>query len=206
MCPNESMGPFGSQDQNSFLLGNAGPDYHQEGLAEENNKRLAHKTPILSSSERHESLTQFIGELLVNLYIYIFSLRQSYKVSVTWVSCSSDAVSIHTHALYHKLLHLELIFGLIYYPWIHFHVGHTAWAKAVSCRNAFFDQLFACHLFVFVRRKMMQPLQKISLKRNSTLLDPVWSVSYNPALNYLKWVWQIYMIFYLLILLLVLSF
>lgn len=73
MCPNESVGPFGSQDQNSFLLGNADPDYHQEGLAEENSKRLAHKTPVLSSSERHESLTQFIGELLVNLYICIFS-------------------------------------------------------------------------------------------------------------------------------------
>ncbi|XP_040912278.1 metabolism of cobalamin associated Db [Toxotes jaculatrix] len=65
--PDESMGPFGPQDQRFQLPGNVGFDCHLEGLAEQK-KNLTYKmipdvlsTP--SSSERHEFvLAQFIGD------------------------------------------------------------------------------------------------------------------------------------------------
>lgn len=73
MWPDESMGPFGPQDQRFQLPGNVGFDCHLEGLAEQKKKSLAHKMvpdvlSALSNSERHEFiLTQFIGELLVSV-------------------------------------------------------------------------------------------------------------------------------------------
>ncbi|GAA6219743.1 methylmalonic aciduria and homocystinuria type D protein, mitochondrial-like isoform X2 [Lates japonicus] len=68
--PDESMGPFGPQDQRFQLPGNVGFDCHLEGLAEqaEQEKNLTHKMvpDVLSapsSSERHEFiLAQFIGD------------------------------------------------------------------------------------------------------------------------------------------------
>lgn len=65
--PDESMGPFGPQDQRFQLPGNMGFDCHLEGLAGQK-KSLPHKMvpDVLSapsSSERHEFiLAQFIGE------------------------------------------------------------------------------------------------------------------------------------------------
>ncbi|XP_070712443.1 cobalamin trafficking protein CblD-like, partial [Pempheris klunzingeri] len=65
--PEESMGPFGAQDQCFLLPGNVGFDCHLDGL-EEQRKSLAHKMvpDVLSapcSRERHELiLAQFIGE------------------------------------------------------------------------------------------------------------------------------------------------
>lgn len=79
MWPDESMGPFGPQDQRFQLAGNVGFDCHLEGLAEQK-KSLAHKMvpdvlSALSSSERHEFiLTQFMGELLVRVIILKFLL------------------------------------------------------------------------------------------------------------------------------------
>ncbi|XP_032364416.1 metabolism of cobalamin associated Db isoform X2 [Etheostoma spectabile] len=67
--PDDSMGPFGPQDQRFQLPGNMGFDCHLEGLAEQK-KSLTHKTlpDVLSSpssSERHEFiLAQFIPEFL----------------------------------------------------------------------------------------------------------------------------------------------
>lgn len=72
MWPDESMGPFGPQDQRFQLPGNVGFDSHLEGLAEQR-KSLAHKMvpdvlSALSSSERHEFiLAQFIGEFFVSV-------------------------------------------------------------------------------------------------------------------------------------------
>uniref|UniRef100_A0A3P8U4G8 Metabolism of cobalamin associated Db n=1 Tax=Amphiprion percula TaxID=161767 RepID=A0A3P8U4G8_AMPPE len=69
--PDESMGPFGPQDQRFQLPGNMGFDCHLEGLAEQK-KSLPHKMvpDVLSapsSNERHEFiLAQFIGEFFVN--------------------------------------------------------------------------------------------------------------------------------------------
>lgn len=66
--PDESMGPFGPQDQRFQLPGNVGFDCHLEGLTGQ--KSLAHKIipdvlSAQSSSERHEFiLNQFIGEFL----------------------------------------------------------------------------------------------------------------------------------------------
>ncbi|AWP12642.1 putative methylmalonic aciduria and homocystinuria type D protein mitochondrial [Scophthalmus maximus] len=65
--PDESMGPFGSQDQRFQLPGNVGFDHHLEGLTKQE-ESLAHKMipNVLSSpstSERHEFiLTQVIGD------------------------------------------------------------------------------------------------------------------------------------------------
>ncbi|XP_040004631.1 metabolism of cobalamin associated Db [Xiphias gladius] len=65
--PDESMGPFGPQDQRFQLPGNVGFDCHLEGLAEQK-KSLAYKLvpDVLSapsSNERHQFiLAQFIGE------------------------------------------------------------------------------------------------------------------------------------------------
>ncbi|KAG7239137.1 hypothetical protein INR49_030018 [Caranx melampygus] len=65
--PDESMGPFGPQDQRFQLPGNVGFECHLEGLAEQKIS-LAHKVipDVLSSpssSERHEFiLAQFIGD------------------------------------------------------------------------------------------------------------------------------------------------
>lgn len=67
--PDESMGPFGPQDQRFQLPGNVGFDCHLEGLTGKK-KSLGHKIvpDVLSSpssSDRHEFiLTQFIGEFL----------------------------------------------------------------------------------------------------------------------------------------------
>ncbi|XP_029314687.1 metabolism of cobalamin associated Db isoform X2 [Cottoperca gobio] len=65
--PDESMGPFGPQDQRFQLPGKVGFICHLEGLAEQK-KGLAHKMvpdvlSFPSNSERHECiLAQFIGE------------------------------------------------------------------------------------------------------------------------------------------------
>ncbi|XP_069011308.1 LOW QUALITY PROTEIN: methylmalonic aciduria and homocystinuria type D homolog, mitochondrial-like [Embiotoca jacksoni] len=70
--PDESMGPFGPQDQRFQLPSNVGFDCHLEGLAEQR-RSPAHRTmPDLlstpSSSERHEFvLAQCIGEVFVSL-------------------------------------------------------------------------------------------------------------------------------------------
>ncbi|XP_038575715.1 metabolism of cobalamin associated Db isoform X2 [Micropterus salmoides] len=65
--PDESMGPFGPQDQRFQLPGNAGFDCHLEGLAEHKtslpDKMISDVLSAPSSSERHEFvLSQFIGE------------------------------------------------------------------------------------------------------------------------------------------------
>ncbi|KAM4608396.1 metabolism of cobalamin associated Db [Polymixia lowei] len=65
--PDETMGPFGPQDQRFKLPGNVGFDSHLEGTAEQK-KKSAHKIipdvlSVPSSSERHEFImAQFIGE------------------------------------------------------------------------------------------------------------------------------------------------
>ncbi|KAL0963913.1 hypothetical protein UPYG_G00315280 [Umbra pygmaea] len=70
--PDESMGPFGPQDQRFQLPGNSGFDCHLEGTAEQKIKVPVHQTvPDLlstpSSSERHEFiLAQFVGEFQGN--------------------------------------------------------------------------------------------------------------------------------------------
>lgn len=72
MWPDESMGPFGPQDQRFQLPGNVGFDCHLEGLAKQE-KNLTHKMvpDVLSapsSSERHEFiLAQFIGDFFVSV-------------------------------------------------------------------------------------------------------------------------------------------
>ncbi|KAM7406815.1 hypothetical protein PAMA_002841 [Pampus argenteus] len=64
--PDESMGPFGPQDQRFQLPGNIGFDCHLEGLAEQKNQAQKMVPDVLStpsSSERHEFiLAQFITE------------------------------------------------------------------------------------------------------------------------------------------------
>ena len=71
MWPDDSMGPFGPQDQRFQLPGNMGFDCHLEGV-EEQKKSLPLKTlpDVLSapsSSERHEfMLAQFITEFFVS--------------------------------------------------------------------------------------------------------------------------------------------
>lgn len=72
MWPDDSMGPFGAQDQRFQLPGNMGFDCHLEGVAEQK-RSLAQKTvpDVLSapsSSERHEFiLAQFIPEFFVSV-------------------------------------------------------------------------------------------------------------------------------------------
>ncbi|XP_023273434.1 methylmalonic aciduria and homocystinuria type D homolog, mitochondrial-like isoform X1 [Seriola lalandi dorsalis] len=69
--PDESMGPFGPQDQRFQLPGNVGFECHLEGLAEKK-RSLPHKMvpDVLSapsSSERHDFiLAQFIGDFYEN--------------------------------------------------------------------------------------------------------------------------------------------
>ncbi|XP_029491247.1 cobalamin trafficking protein CblD [Oncorhynchus nerka] len=66
--PDDSMGPFGPQDQRFQLPGNSGFDCHLEGTAEQKINGPVHRTvPDLltapSSGERHEFiLAQFVGE------------------------------------------------------------------------------------------------------------------------------------------------
>ncbi|XP_067112287.1 metabolism of cobalamin associated Db [Osmerus mordax] len=66
--PDETMGPFGPQDQRFQLPGNAGFDSHLEGTAEQQGRVPVHQAlpDVLSSpssSERHEFiLAQFVGE------------------------------------------------------------------------------------------------------------------------------------------------
>ncbi|XP_070770856.1 metabolism of cobalamin associated Db [Enoplosus armatus] len=65
--PDESMGPFGPQDQRFQLPGNVGFDCHLEGLAEQKtslpNKMIPDVLSAPSSRERHEFiLAQCIGE------------------------------------------------------------------------------------------------------------------------------------------------
>lgn len=65
--PDESMGPFGPQDQRFQLPGQVGFDCHLEGLAEQKKSLAHHMVPDVlsapSSSERHEFiLAQVIGE------------------------------------------------------------------------------------------------------------------------------------------------
>lgn len=73
MWPDETMGPFGPQDQRFQLPGNLGFDGHLEGVAEQ--ETPAHKIiPDLlsgpSGSERHEFiLSQFITEFYVSVII-----------------------------------------------------------------------------------------------------------------------------------------
>ncbi|KAM6955980.1 metabolism of cobalamin associated Db isoform 1-T1 [Lycodopsis pacificus] len=66
--PDESMGPFGPQDQRFQLPGNVGFDCHLEGLAEQKKSLPANAIPDVlsspSSSDRHDFiLAQVIGEL-----------------------------------------------------------------------------------------------------------------------------------------------
>lgn len=70
--PDESMGPFGPQDQRFQLPGNAGFDCHLEGLAVQKSGLTQKMVPDVlsapSSSERHEFiLAQFIGEFFVSV-------------------------------------------------------------------------------------------------------------------------------------------
>uniref|UniRef100_A0A8C6SBG2 Zgc:92335 n=1 Tax=Neogobius melanostomus TaxID=47308 RepID=A0A8C6SBG2_9GOBI len=71
--PDESMGPFGPQDQRFQLPGNVGFDCHLEGLSPSLMKTPVHKTvpDVLaapSSSERHHFvLAQFVNEFHVSL-------------------------------------------------------------------------------------------------------------------------------------------
>uniref|UniRef100_A0A8C7KVS7 Metabolism of cobalamin associated Db n=1 Tax=Oncorhynchus kisutch TaxID=8019 RepID=A0A8C7KVS7_ONCKI len=66
--PDDSMGPFGPQDQRFQLPGNSGFDCHLEGTAEQKINGPVHRTvpDVLtapSSGERHEFiLAQFVGE------------------------------------------------------------------------------------------------------------------------------------------------
>lgn len=82
--PDESMGPFGPQDQRFQLPGNAGFDCHLEGLAEHKtsmpDKMISDVLSAPSSSERHEFvLSQFIGEFFVSVIMLIFiNLTTSY--------------------------------------------------------------------------------------------------------------------------------
>uniref|UniRef100_A0A3Q3QKH8 Metabolism of cobalamin associated D n=1 Tax=Monopterus albus TaxID=43700 RepID=A0A3Q3QKH8_MONAL len=69
--PDESMGPFGPQDQRFQLPGNVGFDCHLSGLAEQKKSPTHKMAPdVLStpaSSDRHEFiLAQFIGDFFVN--------------------------------------------------------------------------------------------------------------------------------------------
>lgn len=65
--PDETMGPFGPQDQRFQLPGNTGFDSHLEGTAEQRGAPVQRMVPDVlsapSSSERHEFiLAQFVGE------------------------------------------------------------------------------------------------------------------------------------------------
>lgn len=71
--PDDSMGPFGPQDQRFQLPGNSGFDCHLEGTAEQKINGPVHRTvpDVLtapSSCERHEFiLAQFVGEFQVSV-------------------------------------------------------------------------------------------------------------------------------------------
>ena len=71
--PDETMGPFGPQDQRFQLPGNAGFDSHLEGTAEQQPRVPVHRVlpDVLSTPsgiERHEFiLAQFVGEFHVSV-------------------------------------------------------------------------------------------------------------------------------------------
>lgn len=73
--PDETMGPFGPQDQRFQLPGNVGFDCHLRGTGEEERAALNHRTvPDLltapSNSERHEFiLAQFVTEYQVSSFL-----------------------------------------------------------------------------------------------------------------------------------------
>ena len=77
--PDESMGPFGPQDQRFLLPGNVGFVCQLEGLAEQR-KGPAHKgvpdlLSSMSSSERHDFiLAQCIGEFSVSVLLLTLEL------------------------------------------------------------------------------------------------------------------------------------
>ncbi|KAJ8003676.1 hypothetical protein DPEC_G00150800 [Dallia pectoralis] len=66
--PDESMGPFGPQDQRFQLPGNMGFDCHLKGMADQRLKGPVHRTvpdvlTVATSNERHDLiLAQFVGE------------------------------------------------------------------------------------------------------------------------------------------------
>ena len=85
--PDESMGPFGPQDQRFQLPGNTGFDCHMEGTAGQKNPVHITVPDILSApsnSERHEFiLAQFVGEFCVS------SVRKSGRID-SRLNASSD--------------------------------------------------------------------------------------------------------------------
>lgn len=69
--PDETMGPFGPQDQRFQLPGNIGFDCHLNGTAPQNKSQVQKTLPdVLAeplSSERHEFvMAQYINEFQVN--------------------------------------------------------------------------------------------------------------------------------------------
>ena len=89
MWPDETMGPFGPQDQRFQLPGNAGFDSHLEGTAEQQPRVPVHRVlpDVLSSpssSERHEFiLAQFVGEFHVSVKGRRETLRETVGDSVS---------------------------------------------------------------------------------------------------------------------------
>lgn len=73
MWPDESMGPFGPQDQRFQLPGNVGFDCHLEGVAEQKKAPGQRMVPDVltapSSTERQQFvLAQFVNEFHVSFY------------------------------------------------------------------------------------------------------------------------------------------
>ena len=79
--PDESMGPFGPQDQRFQLPGNVGFDCHLEGTADQPRGPVHRTVPdvltIPTSSERHEFvLAQSVSEFQVDNKIPSSSLKE----------------------------------------------------------------------------------------------------------------------------------
>ena len=85
--PDESMGPFGPQDQRFQLPGNAGFDCHMEGITKQK-ESLAHKMvpdvlSSLSSSERHEFI---LAQVIVD---FVSVIIWTWVLFLTAVTCNS---------------------------------------------------------------------------------------------------------------------
>lgn len=95
MWPDESMGPFGPQDQRFQLPGNVGFDCHLDGTAGQK-KTLVHRTvpDVLtapSSTERQQFiLAQFVNEFHVSMRFQ----QNSFEILPDIVMCPAGNINI----------------------------------------------------------------------------------------------------------------